>query len=622
MTDRPDEHGKGERLAARLGRLREAFRNVPAAFRLVWRADRRTTLGMAGLTAVSASLPALQAWVAKLIVDAVLGATREGLAPAAGVRRVLPYLAAEFALLLASALASQLRRLAEEILDHRLGHSINTQIIEKALALPLPFFEDPDFYDRMQNARRQSEYRAMQVVGGGFLLAQSVATLLSFLAILLAFQPIVALVLFGATLPSFIVQSKYSRLNFRLQTWRAPETRRMSYLEHLLTVDGSAKEVKLFDLGPTLLARYDAIFRKTFDEDRALAWRRSRAAFAWGTLSTLTYYGAYAWIVGLTVAGRITLGDMTLYMAIFRQSQAAFEGLFANLARLFENGLFLENLFSFLALRTDGGQPPASVAAEPAAPAGPGVIELRGVSFRYPGKADGAWVLRGIDLRIAGGEKLAIVGENGAGKTTLVKLLTRLYEPTEGRILLDGRDLRDYPPEELHRRIGVIFQDFVRYQLTLRENVGFGSVAHAEDAERVGRAAARGGADEVARGLAAGLETTLGQWFKGGQELSGGQWQKVALSRAFMRDGEVLILDEPTAALDAAREYEIFQRFRELTAGKTAILISHRFSTVRMADRIAVLAGGRIAELGGHAELVARGGRYARLFEMQAEGYR
>jgi ATP-binding cassette subfamily B protein len=391
----------------------------------------------------------------------------------------------------------------------------------------------------------------------------------------------------------------------------------MNYLEHVLTVDSSVKEVKLFNLGEPLLKRYSDAFQVFFREDVDLARRRSIISVGLGVLASLSYYGAYAWIVFVTIAGAITLGSMTFYLTLFRQSQGAFQGLFSNITRLYEHGLFMDNLFTFLAL-----QPQMTQAAQPV-PVPPRLqrgIEFRNVSFRYPGRDD--WALREINLMIAPGEKLALVGPNGAGKTTLIKLLTRLYDPTEGQILLDGVDLRDYDPDELHRRIGVIFQDFVRYQLTARENIGFGHIDHLDDVQRIDAAAQRGGADDIMAVLPAGMETMLGRWFEDGFELSGGQWQKIALSRAFMRDGEVLVLDEPTASLDAEREYAIFQRFRELTTGKIAVLISHRFSTVRMADRIAVIEGGRITEIGSHAELLQRGGTYARLFEMQAEGYR
>ena len=391
----------------------------------------------------------------------------------------------------------------------------------------------------------------------------------------------------------------------------------MSYVEQLLTMDDAVKEVKLFELGEPLLKSHAETFQRAYDEDAALARKRTAYGVLWGTLSILAYYGAWVWVIGRTVAGALTLGGMTFYLALFSQSQGAFQGLLDNVGRLFENGLFLKNLFDFLGLqpkdaaRVEGPRPPEDLSRG---------IEFEGVWFRYP--SGERWILENFSLKIRPGEKLALVGENGAGKTTLIKLLTRLYEPERGRVLLHGVDLRHYSSEELHRRVGAIFQDYVRYQRTLRENVGFGAVEKVGDLAAVESAARRSGADEVARGLSKGYETRLGRWFDDGHDLSGGQWQKVALGRAFMRDGEVLILDEPTSSLDAESEAAVFERLKALAAGKTALLVSHRFSTVRMADRILVMKDGRVLELGTHDELVALGGTYARLFELQARGYR
>jgi ATP-binding cassette, subfamily B, bacterial len=601
----------------RLQEMRAAYSNIPGAFQLVWGADKRSTLLMAVLTLISAALPATQAWVGKLIIDSVIGSINRGTGAQAGLQATLPFLAFEFGLLLATAVIAQLRRLAEHVLNARLAHHINSAVIRKALALDLQYFEDASFYDKLQNARREADFRALGIINGSFTVAQNVITLLSFAAILLTFNPLIALILFGATIPSFVAQGRYSNLYFRLLTWRAPEARRMNYLEHVLTVDNTVKEVKLFGLGEPLLQRYNDIFWKFFHEDEELARRRSLISLVWGLVASASYYIAYAWIIYSAVGGLITIGSMTFYLALFRQSQGTFQGLFDNVNRLYENGLFMDNLFSFLKLapQMSRADPPAAMPDHFRQG-----LEFRHVSFRYPGRED--WALRDVNLQIAPGEKLALVGPNGAGKTTMIKLLTRLYDPTEGQILLDGTDLREYDLDELRQRIGVIFQDFVRYQLTVRENIGFGQIDRLEDGERVQDAAERGGADQVVAELPEGLDTMLGRWFEKGHELSGGQWQKVALGRAFMRDGEVLVLDEPTAALDAEREYEIFQRFRELTNGKIAVLISHRFSTVRMADRIAVIEDGHISELGSHAELLAYGGTYARLFELQAEGYR
>lgn len=569
------------------------------------------------VTLLSAGLPAAQAWAGKLIVDTVVQSLADGTGPHRGLLAVMPFLLLEFGLLTLSSALNQGRTLLEHILHSRVAHAINATIMRQAQALDLSYFENAEFYDRLQNARREADRRALSIVNMGFLTIQNIVTLASFATILLAFNPLIALILFGATMPLFIAQTKYSNLYFRLLTWRAPEFRRMVYLEYLLTVDTTAKEIKLFGLGDPMLKRYQDLFWEFYLEDERLAKRRSLISTGWGLLGTFSYYGAYAWIVWVTVAGRITLGDMILYITLFRQSQAIFQGLFYNLGQLYESGLFMTNLFEFLDLKPQVEASPHQRHVPRPLTQG---IEFRNVSFRYPGQD--SWVLQGINLRIRPGEKLALVGTNGAGKTTLIKLLTRLYDPTEGAILLDGVDLRDYDLEDVRACIGVIFQDFVHYQATARENIGFGQIDALDNEPRIVAASERGGADEVIAPLPQHYDTMLGRWFSEGHELSGGQWQKIALSRAFMRDSEILVLDEPTASLDAEREYEIFQRFHELTEGKTALLISHRFSTVRMADHIAVLKHGQLAEFGSHQDLLALGGDYARLFTLQAEGYR
>ena len=601
----------------RLRDVRGALRNLPRALALVWQAHRLSTLGMAGLTLLAAALPASQAYVGKLVVDGVVAALSARQAAAPALRSVLPFLLLEFGLITLGALLGQARTLMEHILHARVDYTVNTAIIRKALALDLQAFEDAAFYDQLQNARRGGASRALASINTSFALIQHSLTLASFAIILLAFSPWVALILVLATLPAFVAQARTSNLHFRLLTWRAPEARRMQYLEHVLTVDSSVKEVKLFGLGEPLLRSYHDLLWTFYREDTALAVRRSRISVLWGLVSSASYYVAYGYILWRTVGGTITLGDMTLYLTLCRQSQGTFQGLLGSINSLYENGLFLTNLFGYLNQESRMAAAPEAIPVPRPIQQG---IEFRGVSFRYPDREE--WALEDVSLTVRPGEKLALVGANGAGKTTLIKLLTRLYDPTEGQILLDGVDLRDYALDDLRARVGVIFQDFVRYQTSARENIGFGQIGALDDVERLEVAAERGGADEVVAALPEGYDAMLGRWFDGGHELSGGQWQKIALARAFMRDGEVLVLDEPTAALDAEREYAIFQRFRRLTEGKIALLISHRFSTVRMADRIAVLENGRITELGTHGELLARGGTYAHLFNLQAEGYR
>jgi ATP-binding cassette subfamily B protein len=491
------------------------------------------------------------------------------------------------------------------------------RVMQKADELDVQYFEDAAFYDQLQNARRQSEFRAMALVNGVFAVVQQSISLVSFLVIVVAFEPWIAIILFGASIPAFIAQSFYSRLFFRLLTRSAPEFRQIRYLEELMTTDKSIKEVRLFGLGKPIIQRHDETFAQYYTEDVRLARKRSMLSMLWGFVSTASFYVAYAWVIWLTIRGSITLGGLTFYMAILRQSQTTFQTLFNSINWLFENGLFMTQLVDFFNLKPI--MPQVTDAKPMPEPIREG-IEFHDVSFRYPEREE--WTLRHINLHIKAGETLALVGINGAGKTTLVKLLTRLYDPTEGYITIDGIDIRQIDLADLQSHIGVIFQDFVRYQMSLNDNIGFGNVARINDRARIEQAADQGGAADIATTLAQGYDTTLGRQFQQGRELSGGQWQKIALSRAFMRDGGILILDEPTSALDAQYEYEVFQRFRELTQGRTAILISHRFSTVRMADRIAVISGGELVELGTHAELMANNGDYARLFEMQASGYR
>jgi ATP-binding cassette subfamily B protein len=605
------------RIRSQLCDIWQALRNTPEAFRLVWAASRRSALAAGGLTVVAAMLPAAQAWAGKLIVDSIVTAIAEGLEPAAGLQRVLPYVALEFGLLLISSITDRVRKLFDRILQTQLTNHVSTLIIRKAVSLDLAFFEDPVFYDTLQNARRRADISALSIVNATLQMVQQAITLVSLVALLIRFSPWLALIVFLSAIPAFLSQSQYAERAFRVTSRRAPEARLLHYLETLLTRSDSAKEIKLFGLGKPLLARYRELFTRFYLEDRAIAGRRTIAALAWGVLSDLVYYGSYVWVVLRTVAGAITLGDMTMFLGIFRQSQRSIRSLLDSVNRLYESNLFLDSLMTYLQLEPLLVSPPHGLSAPSPIRRG---IEFRDVSFHYPrSEVD---VLRRVNLHIHPGERIALVGLNGAGKTTLIKLLTRLYDPTEGQVLLDGVDLREYDLRSLHQRFGVIFQDFVRYRLTIRESIGFGQVDALDDLARIRRAAERGGASSLVDSLPDGYDSTLGRRWDKGLELSGGEWQKIALARAFMRGAEVLVLDEPTAALDAEAEYEVFQRFGELTEGRIAVLISHRFSTVRMADRIVVLSAGRIVEAGSHAELMEMDGRYARLFNLQAESYR
>ncbi|WP_437904850.1 ABC transporter ATP-binding protein [Sorangium sp. So ce327] len=610
-----------------LSRLRDSFAYTPRTLQLVWRSSKAASVALGALTLAAAALPLGVAYVGKAITDAVV---------ARDERAALVWVSVELGLVATLALAQRGLSLTRQLLGARLSIDIHGMILEKALSLSLVHFEDPEFYDQLTRARREASSRPAAVVTESFSLVQNLITLAGYAALLVGFSALAVLALVLAAVPATVAEARFSGAAFRLRNWRSPEARRLNYLEYVLANDGHAKEVKLFGLGPTFLERYKALAASFYREDSALAVRRAGWAYGLSLLGTAAFYGCYGAMAAGAAAGRLSLGEMVLYVAAFRQGQQAFQAVLAGVGGMYEHNLYMSNLFQYLSIPT--GEPPAPQAGRGDAPAplpadrgdAPAPlaeggardrgVRFEGVGYRYPGQS--RWALRGIDLHIPSGQSLALVGHNGAGKTTFIKLLARLYEPTEGRILLDGKDLRAWDPDALRRRIGVVFQDFNQYQLTLRENVGLGSVEHLADEPRVARAVAEGGADEVVTVVPGGLDAQLGRWFKGGFELSGGQWQKVALARAFMREqADILVLDEPTAALDAEAEHAVFQRFRSLSKGRTTIVISHRFPTVRMADRIVVLDGGRIVEEGTHDELVARGQRYARMFALQAEGY-
>ncbi len=603
-------------LRDRLRELRSAFHQVPGTFSLIWRADHGGAIALALLTAVAAVLPAGIAWIGKLIVDAVVAAGRAEGDPG----RVTDLVLLELGLMAASMTVGRLLGLQRELLRARLGNVVNQQILEKALELELQHFEDAEVYDKMQNARREASARPLSLVVQAFAIAQNTITLTALSALLVRLSPWSVLVVVASSIPAFLAEARLAAASFRLNSWRAPEGRRLNYLEWILTRDTHVKEVKLFGLGPLVLGRYRALFTKFYDEDRRLAVRRMVYGVLFGLVSLGAFYAMYALVASRAARAEISLGDLTLYLAVFRQGQGAVQSILSAVGGMYEDALYMTNLFSYLSIPTGGEKARQRPALAP--PRGRASrIELRNVAFRYPGRQ--AWALRDVSLVLEPGEKLGLVGENGAGKSTLVKLLLRLYEPTEGAILYGGVDLRDMDVVDLRTRIGAVFQDFVRYQFTAAENIGLGSPEHLEDRPRIEEAARRGGAASVVEALPQRYDTVLGGWFEKGQELSAGQWQKLAVARAFMREGaEVLVLDEPTAAIDAEGEHELFERFRELAADRTAIVISHRFSTIRtLADRIAVLHGGRIEELGSHRMLLEKDGRYAHLFRLQAQGY-
>ena len=581
----------------------------------MWRSSRTGTLALLALTLVSALFPLAIAYVGKAIVDAVVARSAD---------RALRLVLLELGLVAGQTAITRALGLVRGLLGARLSIDINVAILDKALTLPLAGFEDAELYDKLTRARREASSRPLSVVTETFQLVQNTITLVGYAYLLYRWSGLALVALVAAAIPATVVEMKFSAAAFRIRNWRSPETRRMSYLEYVLANDDHAKEVKAFGLGPVLLDRYRALGEAFYAEDRKLAVRRAAWAFALSLLATGAFYGAYVAMALAAARGALSLGDMVLYVAAFRQGQQAFQAILTAVGGMYEDNLYMSNLFAYLSFEVTPPQAAPALGAEAEAAREPrsaeAGIRFEGVGFRYPGQEK--WALSKIDLFVPAGESLALVGHNGAGKTTFIKLLTRLYEPTEGRILLDGRDLRDWEAEALRRRVGVVFQDFNQYQLKLRDNVGLGSVDHREDEDRIKRAAARGGADEIIEGVPGGLDAQLGRWFKEGVELSGGQWQKIAVSRAFMREeADILVLDEPTAALDAEAEHAVFERFRALSEGRTSILISHRFPTVRMADRIVVIEGGRLLEQGTHEELCALGGRYAELFTLQAKGY-
>jgi len=587
------------------------------ALELVWTTSRPLTVAFALLTLVAGALPAGVAYVGALIVDAVVAAIQADEAGRAVLtRNALVLVVAEGLLVATIAGAQRGISLCQSLLRAQLSQRVNVMILEKALTLELAHFENSDFYDKLTRARREASSRPLSLVMRTFGLGQNAVSLMSFGTLLFSFSPWAVLLLALAGLPAFLAEARFSGQAFRLFLWRSPETRMQLYLETVLAREDHVKEVKLFGLGPLFLERYRNIFRKLYKEDRDLTIRRDTWGFFLGLIATATLYGAYAWIALSAIASRITLGQMTMYLMLFRQGQSAVSAILSAVGGMYEDNLYLSTLYEYLETPVDDRK--GAVIRGPKLDDG---IRFENVSFSYPDGEQSTLV--DVNLHIKPGESLALVGENGSGKTTLIKLLTRLYAPTSGRITLDGQDLREWDEAALRDRIGVIFQDFTRYQLMLGENIGAGDVRHFEDEERWREAGEKGMATAIVDTLPEGYRTPLGKWFNDGRELSGGQWQKIALSRAFMRSrADILVLDEPTAAMDAGAEATIFEHFRTLTRGRIAILISHRFSTVRMADQIVVLQDGRIIERGSHDDLMRTNGHYAHLFSLQAKGYR
>ena len=607
-------------LRERLG----ALRNLPPFLKLVWQTSPGISAAQAALRLLRALIPVAALYVAAKIIDEVVRLTH---APSPGATfaewlasgmldRIALLLALEFALGVVSDLLGRGISLLDSLLSEKISTTTSVRLMEHAARLDLEDFEDSEFQDRLERARAQAAGRT-GLMSQLFGQAQDLVTIASLAAGLLVYAPWLIALLAVALIPAFIGEAHFNAQSYWMNYHRAPERRELDYVRQVAASAETAKEVKIFGLHRFLIDRYLELAVSFFRANRRIAVRRA----AWGSvltaISTIAYYFAYAYIVWRTLLGEFSIGNLTFLAGSFLRLRGLLEQLLTGFSSVAGQALYLDDLFSFFEIEPEIVSP-ANPRPFPN-PISEG-FTFEDVGFRYPGAE--RWAVRNLSFQLRAGEVLALVGENGAGKTTLVKLLARLYDPDEGRILLDGHDLKEYDLAELRRNIGVIFQDFVRFHLSAADNIAVGLIEARADRERVVKAAQRGLADEVIAKLPGGYEQLIGKRFKTGIDLSGGEWQKIAIARAYMRDAQVLILDEPTAALDARAEFEVFQRFKELSAGKTAVLISHRFSSVRMADRIVVLGDGRVEAVGTHDALLAQGGRYAELFEFQAAGYR
>ena len=599
-----------------LARFLGVFRYSAVAMRIVWDTSAPLMIAMALTTLIVGLLPAAIASVGGLFVDAVAGALGSaGSAAEVARSEALTFVYIEVGLVLLMTAAQQANTVCQAVLRVLLGNKINVMILEKALTLELAHFEDAEYYDKLVRARREASSRPLSLVTKTFDLLRNVISLIAIGVFLFQFSPYAVLLLSIAGVPAFIAEAKFSGEAFRVNKRRSAERRMQIYLEMVLTREDGVKEVKLLQLGKIFLQRYVDIFLAIYKEDRSLVLRRGVWGYGLGIIASGAFYFAYGWVGFAAIAGAITIGQMTMYIAQFRLGQSAVTSSLTSVNGMYEDNLYLSNLTEYL--EHEVPEQSGNLHAGPRPEDG---IRFENVSFFYPGSDVPA--LDNVSLHITPGESLAIVGENGSGKTTLIKLLTRLYTPTQGQIMLEGLPLQEWDVDTLRRKIGVIFQDFARYQLIVGENIGIGDSDNLASETEIEIAAKKGMADEFVRDLPSGYKTQLGTWFKDGKELSGGQWQKVALSRAFMRSkADILILDEPTAAIDAKAEADIFAHFAELTANRISIIISHRFSTVRRADHIIVLEKSKIMEQGSHEELLELGGQYATLFKLQAKGY-
>ncbi|HTQ53365.1 MAG TPA: ABC transporter ATP-binding protein [Bryobacteraceae bacterium] len=590
-----------------------SLRNIRPLLGMVFETSPPLVVTTTLLRFVRALLPLSMLWVSKLILDGVVGWIKHGGGNATAIWKLV---ALELGLAVLSDLLARANSLADSLLSDRFTNRISVRLIEHATRLDLASFEDPVFYDKLERARRQTTGR-IGLLAGVLNVAQDTLSLFSLSAGLIVFSPWLMVLLVAAVIPAFLGETHFTSLAYSVLYRWTPQRRLLDYIRLLGASNQSAKEVKIFGLGPHLAERYREVSDRIYEENKGVAVKRASLGFVLNLISTGGYYGAYAVVLIRTLAGALSVGTFTFLTGAFSRSRSYIEKILQSFTDISDQALYLKDLFDFFEMEPAIRSLPNALPAPRPIRRG---FEFENVSFAYPGSS--RLVVENISLSLEPKEKIALIGENGAGKTTLVKLLARLYDPTSGRILLDGVDLRDYSVDDLRKEIGVIFQDYMRYELLVKENIGFGKIEDLADRDRIEMAAQKSLAFQVIGKLPHGYDQMIGRRFEGGVDLSGGEWQKFALARAYMRDAQLLILDEPTATLDARAEYEVFRRFAELTQGRMAVLISHRFSTVRMADRILVLENGRIAEQGTHSQLVALGGRYAELFELQAAGYR
>ena len=638
IPDPPPQRVEG--LRGRLAAVRQAVGGtmaaLPRVLGLVWEASPTLTLGLATATVLAGIVPAANAYTGKLLINAVVKAIQVRANPAlpdqtalsvplplvtlsspvfSTVAAIVALAVIQLIIYLLSSLFSTTRNITQQLLQEKITFRIQLMVMEHAAKLDLPFFESSSSYDLLRRAQTEASSRPVAMVTSAFGLIQTAITFVTMVALLIGVSPILALIALISPVPAFVADTRYGWRGFNLARWASPLRRRMDYLMSLVTTDTYAKEVQLFGLGGFFIRRFRLLADVYYDRQRRLVTARYLVGFLWSSLTTLAGSLTYLYVAMQAVVGKLTLGDLTLYTQAASSVQGSIQGLLGGFSGMYEHNLYLSNLFDLLEapVRISAPQRPTPL-PRPLR----GEIEFQHVSFRYHG---GAQALRDVSFRIQPGETIAVVGRNGAGKTTLIKLLCRLYDPSDGRILLDGIDIRELDPAELRAAIAAMFQDYVMYQATASENIGLGDLPRLEDRPAIEGASRKAGADGLIEHLADGYDTPLGRWFDGGANLSGGEWQKVALGRAFMREARILVLDEPTSALDAQAEHELFARLRLLSQGRTAIYISHRFSTVRQADRILFLELGELVEEGSHEQLMALGGRYAHLFNLQAAAY-